>query len=501
LSPAATAWYAGEVPTIVRAETARVVEVGAAICLIGPDGRVHRVDGDSAAIVRRILELIARPVEREALVETIGREAGGDAGAIVGQVVDLLRATGAARVVDGPTPATVAATGQAPRANIVVGVTGAIGAIHAPALVLALQRRGFAVEVALSRAARRFVAPSALAAIAQREVHRTIWPATPLAPVPHVALAQWADLVLIYPASATTIARLAHGEFSDLVAAIALTTRAPVVIAPSMNPAMAAAPAVQRNLDQLRADGVALLHGVPAVDVADAPSVRAAIGAGAPPPGDVAATIDALVTAGALPRRATTATPATGAEWDAVYAGDDGRLPWVTDACDPDLVAALATHAPPPGPLLDAGCGLGQVARHAAAAGYQVVAADLSEAALALARRRGPAQIVWLRDDIAATALAGGFAVVVDRACLHALPRVRHAAWASAMRRLLEPGGVLIVKTHRPGAPYATAGFTPDGLAAVVGDGFEPVAITESTLPGARTATPAPAWLGVFRRR
>ena len=488
--------------TIVRAETARLVELGDAVLLVGGDGQVRRVEGDSAALVRRVVELIARPVERDAVVEQIGREAGAaDAGPIVDQVIELLCGVGAARRVEAAVAAVADAEGTAPRLNIVVGITGSIGAVHAPALVLGLQRRGFTVEVALSREARRFVSASALAAIAQREVHRSLWPATPLAPVPHIALASWADLVVIYPASATTIARLAHGEFSDLVAAIALATRAPVVIAPAMNPAMASAAAVQRNLEQLRADGVAIVQPVPAVEVADAPALRAPVGGGAPPPGDVAATIDALVRAAALPGRARRPVAVTAGEWDAAYAGDDGRLPWVTDECDPDLAAALAAHAPPPGPLLDAGCGLGQVARHAAAQGFHVVATDLSEAALTLARRRGPPGIVWLRDDIAASALAASFPVVVDRACLHVLPRARHAAWLGAMRRLVAPGGVLLLKVHRPGAPYATAAFTRDELVARLADGFAPISIEESTIPGARVAAPAPAWLGVFRRQ
>jgi hypothetical protein len=184
---------------IVRAETARVVELGAALCLIGADGAIHRVDGDSAAVVRRVLELVGRPAAHDAIVAAISAEAGGDAGPIVDQVLELLERTGAVRVTGGAARAREATAGTA-RGNIVVGVTGAIAAVHAPSLVMALQRRGFAVEVAMSRASRRFVAPAALAAIAQREVHRSLWPATPLAPVPHVALAAWADLVVIYPA-------------------------------------------------------------------------------------------------------------------------------------------------------------------------------------------------------------------------------------------------------------------------------------------------------------
>jgi phosphopantothenoylcysteine decarboxylase/phosphopantothenate--cysteine ligase len=177
---------------------------------------------------------------------------------------------------------------------VVVGISGAIAATHAPALITALQRRGHTVEVALTATAQRFVSLDALGAIAGREIHTSIWPSRPHAPAPHVALAQWADLVIIYPASATTIGRIANGDFSDLVAAIALTTRAPVVVAPSMNLAMLDAPAVQRNLAQLRADGVVVLHGVPSQEVAEAPSARTSITGAAAAPGEVAATVDCL---------------------------------------------------------------------------------------------------------------------------------------------------------------------------------------------------------------
>src|SRR5437763_73927 len=111
------------------------------------------------------------------------------------------------------------------------------------------------LAIAVSRAARRFVPAAALAAITHRAPHTSAWPASPVAPVPHVALAAWADVVLVCPASATTIARIANGDFSDLVSAIALTTRAPVILVPWMNPAMRAATAVVRNLPRCAEDG------------------------------------------------------------------------------------------------------------------------------------------------------------------------------------------------------------------------------------------------------
>src|SRR5207302_1347910 len=82
----------------------------------------------------------------------------------------------------------------------------------------------------------------ALAGLVQREIHTSMWPPAAHVPVPHVALAEWADLVVIYPASATTIARISNGDCSELVAAIATTTRAPVIVVPSMNEAMLDAP-------------------------------------------------------------------------------------------------------------------------------------------------------------------------------------------------------------------------------------------------------------------
>ena len=355
-----------------------------------------------------------------------------------------------------------------------------MAASHAPALVGALQRRGWTVEVALTETAQRFVAVDALTALVQRAVHTTMWPAAAHAPVPHVALAAWADLVIVYPASATTIARLAHGDFSDLVAAVALTTRAPVAIVPSMNAEMLAAPAVQRNLDQLRADGFAIVHGVRSVEAADAPAVREAAGGAAPAPGEVAATLEALVTAGAV-------TPSHRA-WDDAYRRP--LVPWASARCDDDLARALAHHAPPPARLLDVGCGLGQVARHAAGLGYRVVATDVSEVGLARARAEagGGGDIVWVRDDICASALAGPFDVIVDRATLHTLSASRRATWAATVTRLAADRATVIVKGHA------------DKLGDIAIAGFEVVEDVAAELPGIVDATPIASRLVVLRR-
>lgn len=481
----------------VRSQRAAAVDLADDLYLIARDGSVRRLEGDSAELGRVVLAFFGRSRTEAELVAHLEANAGPleERAAVVRQLLDLLVQTGA--IGQAASSAEVpAASGT----NVVVGVCGAIAASSAPAFVTALQRRGHTVEVALTETATRFVAVDALAAMVQREPKTSMWPVTAHAPVPHVALAQWADLVVIYPASATTIARLAHGELSELVAALALTTRAPVVIVPSMNTDMLEAPAVERNLEQLRADGFAIVAGVPSHEVAEAPSVRTPRAGSAPAPGEVAATIDALRTAGVLLRRPD--APAVAATvWDGVYRRDTKLLPWASERCDDDLAAALAAHAPPPGRLLDVGCGLGQVARHAAAHGYRVVATDVAEAALALARDAArDSDIVWVRDDICASSLAGPFDVIVDRASLHVLPQVRRAAWAASMRRLTSPGSTLVLKAHREGVAGATSGWSTARLANLLSD-FDVVAEADAELPGLTGPAPIPSILVVLRRR
>ncbi len=473
--------------TCVRSQRAAVVDVADACILIGRDGVVRRLDGDSAELAREVLAYLAEPRRDADVIAHVEELAGplGDRRAVVEHLLALLRETGAI----------VEAAGGGPRSGlrIVVGVTGAIAASHAPALISALQRRGHTVEVACTATAARFVSIETLAALAQRDIHVSMWPRAAHVPVPHVALAAWAELVVIYPATATTIGRIAGGDFSELVAAIALTTRAPVVLAPSMNEAMLAAPAMQRNLAELRGDGFAILHGVPSQEAADAPALRdTTLAAAAPAPGDVAAAIDALLAANALVR-----PPAAGARaWDAAYRRP--LVPWAREDCEPDLATALARFAPAPRRVLDIGCGLGQVARHAAAAGHRVVATDLSELALDLARARG-GDVIWLRDDIAATALVGPFDVLVDRATLHALPPARARAWAASIRRLAGDGAVVIVKCHERGVPGSTTGWTAAALAALL-PGFSVVADDPAELPSPIADEQVPARLIVLRR-
>ncbi|MBS1120990.1 MAG: phosphopantothenoylcysteine decarboxylase/phosphopantothenate/cysteine ligase, partial [Deltaproteobacteria bacterium] len=120
-------------------------------------------------------------------------------------------------------------------AHIVVGVTGGIAAYKAAELVRLLDKAGATVEVAMTARAQEFVGPMTFQALTRRPVFTNLFSLTEEASIGHIALADRADLVIIAPATANTIARLAAGQSDDAVAAVVLATRAPVLLAPSMN--------------------------------------------------------------------------------------------------------------------------------------------------------------------------------------------------------------------------------------------------------------------------
>ncbi|MGH7297745.1 MAG: flavoprotein, partial [Polyangiaceae bacterium] len=134
--------------------------------------------------------------------------------------------------------------------------------------------RGLRVRVAATPSALRFVSALALEALTHEAVVRSRWPVQVGAPVPHLELARWADVVVVYPATATTLSRIARGDCSSVVSALAISARAPVLLAPAMNEAMLDAPSVRRNLAQLRDDGFIVMHPSLGYEVAAAPTDR-----------------------------------------------------------------------------------------------------------------------------------------------------------------------------------------------------------------------------------
>ena len=143
--------------------------------------------------------------------------------------------------------------------HIVLGVTGSIAAYKAADLASKLTQAGALVDVILTEAAARFVTPLTFQSVTGRPVYSDLWQASAEAHVAHVTLGERADLLIIAPATATTLARLAHGLADNLLTITALAARCPVLAAPAMDGGMFSHPATQANLETLRARGVRLL--------------------------------------------------------------------------------------------------------------------------------------------------------------------------------------------------------------------------------------------------
>lgn len=143
---------------------------------------------------------------------------------------------------------------------VVLGVTGCIGAYKACEVLRELQRRGADVHVAMTAAATRFVTPMTFEALSRHPVFHDQWAAGANGDIRHVSLADGADLLLVAPATANVLGKLARGIADDALSTLYLATRAPVVVAPAMNVNMYEHPAVQENLATLRARGVGVVE-------------------------------------------------------------------------------------------------------------------------------------------------------------------------------------------------------------------------------------------------
>ncbi|KGE04183.1 bifunctional phosphopantothenoylcysteine decarboxylase/phosphopantothenate--cysteine ligase CoaBC [Pseudohaliea rubra] len=140
--------------------------------------------------------------------------------------------------------------------NVVLGVCGGIAAYKAAFLVRELQARGADVRVIMTRGAEAFITPLTLQALSTHPVHRDLLDAEAERGMGHIELARWADLLLIAPATADCIARLAAGRADDLLTTVALATAAPLLLAPAMNQQMWADPATTANIATLEGRGV-----------------------------------------------------------------------------------------------------------------------------------------------------------------------------------------------------------------------------------------------------
>ncbi len=143
--------------------------------------------------------------------------------------------------------------------KILLGVSGGIAAYKSAELVRRLGERGAEVRVVMTGAAQSFITPLTLQALSGHEVRCDLLDPGAEAGMDHIELARWADLVLVAPATADLMARLAAGLADDLLTTLALATTAPLVLAPTMNHCMWRHPAMRENLARLRNRGVRIL--------------------------------------------------------------------------------------------------------------------------------------------------------------------------------------------------------------------------------------------------
>lgn len=143
--------------------------------------------------------------------------------------------------------------------RVLLCVCGGIAAYKAAELVRRLRDAGCEVQVAMTDNAQRFIAAQTFQALSHRQVRTSLWDEGAEAAMGHLELAGWAQQVIVAPATANTIAKLAHGMADDLVSTLCLATDAPLVIAPAMNHRMWRHPATQANVAMLRDRGVQVI--------------------------------------------------------------------------------------------------------------------------------------------------------------------------------------------------------------------------------------------------
>ena len=138
------------------------------------------------------------------------------------------------------------------KAQIIVAVTGSIAAYKAVALARELTTAGAFVTAVMSENAQRFVTALSLQTVTRNKVITGMWDAVESYDAEHVALAKRADCVVVAPATANILGKIAHGLADDPVSCLVMTVKCPVVLAPAMNTGMYASPAVAKNITTLR---------------------------------------------------------------------------------------------------------------------------------------------------------------------------------------------------------------------------------------------------------
>lgn len=143
--------------------------------------------------------------------------------------------------------------------NVLLIVGGGIAAYKSAELIRLLKKAGHSVTPVLTKGGEHFVTPMTLGALAQSQVHTSLWELKDEVEMGHIELSRAADFLLVCPATADLLAKMAGGIADDLATTLLLATDKPVVVAPAMNVRMWLHAATQRNVAQLKADGVRVL--------------------------------------------------------------------------------------------------------------------------------------------------------------------------------------------------------------------------------------------------
>jgi len=148
---------------------------------------------------------------------------------------------------------------ESSRKSVVLGITGGIAAYKAAQLTRDLQRHGIDVQVVMTKAARGMVTPATFQALSGRPVYSDMWDASIPDSMGHIELSRGKDAIVVAPATADFIAKIANGLADDLLSTLCLARECPLIVAPAMNRQMWQSPATRRNVERLLRDGVAIL--------------------------------------------------------------------------------------------------------------------------------------------------------------------------------------------------------------------------------------------------
>ena len=143
--------------------------------------------------------------------------------------------------------------------RVLLLITGGIAAYKALDLARRLMDKGYQVRGVMTRSAMEFITPLSLSALTGEKTYSELFSLTDEAEMGHIRLARDADIVLVAPATANFLAKMAHGLADDLASTLCLATDCPVMIAPAMNPNMWAHPAIRANIEMLKDRGVTLI--------------------------------------------------------------------------------------------------------------------------------------------------------------------------------------------------------------------------------------------------